>query len=76
MNAILNKSVIAEIKKQEYVSRANALAALLVFTDNVPSHHALSVLSEIDGVAATCDDPEMIRKFIVFAIQHGPLMKD
>ena len=60
---------------QPEVTKSQAMAALISQNDAVEAgdHEAIARLMEISGAAATSDNPEFLRRFIVFVCEHGPI---
>lgn len=66
-----------EVSAMPEVTQTEAMAAYLKLCaeNESDSEHLLMVAHEIVGFCITVNDPEMIRRFIVWQTKNGPINK-
>lgn len=73
-------TIILELYKMEPVSESEATKAGERLVDRLSNlrtrHEATQCLCEIVGFVATCHQPELNRRLIVWESNHGPFLKD
>lgn len=75
MNIEKIQEALKVIMAMPEVTPAEAQGRLMLMMDKVDAGDpaAIECLAEIAGMACTCDDPEMIRRFVVHVCNNGPV---
>lgn len=71
------EEITKEIIAHPEVTKSEAFRAVIMLGERIEQgdDSALAILHEIAGCAATCDSSEYIRRFIVWELNNGPIVK-
>lgn len=73
----LNKiqAIVDSLRVAPEVTKNEAFACFMNMGDRIDAcdEKCIEAMAEIVGMACTCDNPEMVRRFIKYVSIHGPI---